>query len=43
VLERGRIVERGRHAELLAANGAYAHLHRMQFRDERPMTATARA
>lgn len=28
VLERGRIVERGRHAELLGRNGAYAELHR---------------
>jgi ATP-binding cassette subfamily B protein len=28
VLDQGRIVERGRHAELLAANGTYAQLHR---------------
>lgn len=33
VLDQGRIVERGRHAELLAQGGLYAHLHRMQFRD----------
>lgn len=31
VLDRGRIVEQGRHAELLARGGHYAGLHRMQF------------
>jgi ATP-binding cassette, subfamily B, bacterial MsbA len=31
VLEAGRIVEIGRHAELLARGGLYSHLHRIQF------------
>ncbi len=33
VLERGRIVESGKHAELLALNGAYATLYRLQLRE----------
>lgn len=34
VLHAGRIVEQGKHAELLARNGHYAALHKMQFRDD---------
>ena len=34
VVEDGRIVERGTHAELLAAGGRYAELYRTQFADD---------
>ncbi len=33
VLDEGRLVEQGSHAELIGQNGLYAHLHRMQFRE----------
>jgi len=35
VLERGRIVESGRHAELVGREGVYAKLYRMQYAAER--------
>ena len=36
VMDEGRIVEQGRHHELIALQGRYAELHRLQFRDEEP-------
>ncbi|GAB1720044.1 MAG: ABC transporter related protein [Nitrosospira sp.] len=36
VMSNGRIIERGAHLELLAANGAYAHMWRLQQQEERP-------
>ncbi|WP_064701795.1 lipid A export permease/ATP-binding protein MsbA [Halomonas caseinilytica] len=37
VMEAGEIVEQGSHDELLARNGAYAALHRLQFRENEPV------
>jgi subfamily B ATP-binding cassette protein MsbA len=36
VLDRGRIVERGRHGDLLARGGAYHHLYTLQFSARAP-------
>ena len=39
VLERGRLVEEGTHAELLAAQGRYSRLYRGQFREDEEIPA----
>jgi ATP-binding cassette, subfamily B, bacterial MsbA len=39
VVDRGQIVEIGKHPELLARNGLYARLHAMQFVEEGPREA----
>ena len=38
VLEHGRVVEEGRHAELLAAEGLYSRLYRGQFRESESLS-----
>lgn len=39
VVDRGRIVQVGRHDELLELGGLYAHLYRTQFRDQETTTS----
>ena len=43
VVDQGRIVERGTHAALLAANGLYAELYRTQFAEQAEQEDPARA
>jgi subfamily B ATP-binding cassette protein MsbA len=43
VIDRGRIVEIGRHEELLGASGLYSRLHAMQFADQRGHVTAAAA
>jgi subfamily B ATP-binding cassette protein MsbA len=38
VLDGGRVIEVGAHAQLLAEGGVYASLHRLQFRDDADVT-----
>jgi subfamily B ATP-binding cassette protein MsbA len=43
VIDRGRLVESGRHTELLARNGYYARLYAMQFADDRDLVTAGSA
>jgi ATP-binding cassette subfamily B protein len=39
VLDGGKIIERGQHADLLASGGLYADLYRTQFARQEPVVA----
>jgi ATP-binding cassette subfamily B protein len=41
VIEGGRVIERGQHADLLAADGLYADLYRTQFARQEAVTPPA--
>jgi ATP-binding cassette subfamily B protein len=40
VIDRGKIVEKGTHPQLVTKNGLYAHLYQTQFKNEAPGTIT---
>ncbi|MFL6214656.1 MAG: ABC transporter ATP-binding protein [Blastocatellia bacterium] len=37
VIDQGRVIEQGRHDDLIARGGLYAQLHEIQFRDDAPV------